>query len=40
MEAPGDVVQVGDEVTVVVNGIAREGRRLVLSRRQSSHAPQ
>ncbi|WP_342781584.1 S1 RNA-binding domain-containing protein [Streptomyces piniterrae] len=34
VEAPGDVVRVGDEVTVVVVEIDRERRRLVLSRRQ------
>ncbi|WP_267882632.1 S1 RNA-binding domain-containing protein [Streptomyces sp. NRRL S-118] len=33
---PSDVVQVGDEVTVVVTEIDRERRRLALSRRQAS----
>ncbi|WP_308369435.1 MULTISPECIES: S1 RNA-binding domain-containing protein [unclassified Streptomyces] len=33
---PSDVVQVGDEITVVVTEIDRERRRLVLSRRQVS----
>ncbi|AGJ52708.1 SSU ribosomal protein S1p [Streptomyces sp. PAMC 26508] len=37
-ETPGDVVQVGDESTVVVTEIDRERRRLSLSRRQSSSA--
>ncbi|MFJ4776562.1 S1 RNA-binding domain-containing protein [Streptomyces sp. NPDC088762] len=32
-ETPEDVVQVGDEVTVVVSGIDQAGRRLTLSRR-------
>ncbi|MDX3540153.1 S1 RNA-binding domain-containing protein [Streptomyces sp. MB09-01] len=36
VESPSDVVQAGDEVTVVVTEIDRERRRLVLSRRQSS----
>ncbi|MFD6826788.1 S1 RNA-binding domain-containing protein [Streptomyces sp. NPDC060085] len=36
VESPSDVVQSGDEVTVVVAEIDRERRRLVLSRRQSS----
>ncbi|MFI6567129.1 S1 RNA-binding domain-containing protein [Streptomyces sp. NPDC050534] len=36
VETPSDVVQAGDEVTVVVTEIDRERRRLVLSRRQSS----
>ncbi|MFF6916604.1 S1 RNA-binding domain-containing protein [Streptomyces sp. NPDC012466] len=36
LESPSDVVQAGDEVTVVVTEIDRERRRLVLSRRQSS----
>ena len=36
VEAPEDVVQVGDEVTVFVTEIARERRRLSLSRRQVS----
>jgi small subunit ribosomal protein S1 len=36
VETPAEVVQVGDEVTVVVTGIDRERRRLVLSRRQGS----
>ncbi|MFD5341946.1 S1 RNA-binding domain-containing protein [Streptomyces hawaiiensis] len=36
VESPSDVVQAGDEVTVVVTAIDRERRRLVLSRRQSS----
>ncbi|MER7221176.1 S1 RNA-binding domain-containing protein [Streptomyces eurythermus] len=36
VEGPSDVLQAGDEVTVVVTGIERERRRLVLSRRQSS----
>jgi ribosomal protein S1 len=35
-EAPSDVVEVGDEVTVVVTAIDRERRRLSLSRRQAS----
>jgi ribosomal protein S1 len=35
VEAPSDVVQVGDEVTVVVTEIDRERRRLTLSRRQA-----
>ncbi|MEV6040356.1 S1 RNA-binding domain-containing protein [Nonomuraea sp. NPDC052116] len=34
VEAPSDVVQVGDEITVVVTEIDRERRRLALSRRQ------
>ncbi|MEO3922491.1 S1 RNA-binding domain-containing protein [Micromonosporaceae bacterium B7E4] len=34
-EAPSDVVQVGDEVTVVVTEVDRERRRLALSRRQA-----
>ncbi|MEW2288561.1 S1 RNA-binding domain-containing protein [Streptomyces sp. NPDC047841] len=38
VEAPADVVQVGDEITVVVTEIDRERRRLSLSRRQSSSA--
>ncbi|WP_245970630.1 S1 RNA-binding domain-containing protein [Streptomyces rishiriensis] len=33
VESPSDVVQAGDEVTVVVTEIDRERRRLVLSRR-------
>ncbi|MEV7677926.1 S1 RNA-binding domain-containing protein [Streptomyces sp. NPDC088341] len=37
--APEDVVQVGDEVTVVVTEIDRMRRRLALSRRQVSPAP-
>lgn len=36
VEAPSDVVQVGDEVTVIVTEIDRERRRLALSRRQDS----
>ncbi|KUM67079.1 RNA-binding protein [Streptomyces curacoi] len=36
VEAPSDVVQVGDEVTVVSTEIDRERRRLALSRRQGS----
>ena len=36
VEAPSDVVQVGDEVTVVVTEIDRERRTLALSRRQGS----
>ncbi|MGW2939162.1 S1 RNA-binding domain-containing protein [Streptomyces sp. NPDC001156] len=36
VETPSDVVQVGDEITVVVTEIDRERRRLALSRRQSS----
>ncbi|WP_242432775.1 S1 RNA-binding domain-containing protein [Streptomyces sp. Root1310] len=36
VESPSDVVQAGDEVTVVVTEIDRERRRLVLSRRQRS----
>ncbi|MFD8027928.1 S1 RNA-binding domain-containing protein [Streptomyces sp. NPDC055722] len=36
VESPSDVVQTGDEVTVVVTEIDRERRRLVLSRRQAS----
>ncbi|MGW7824947.1 S1 RNA-binding domain-containing protein [Streptomyces puniciscabiei] len=35
-QTPSDVVQVGDEVTVVVTEIDRERRRLALSRRQAS----
>jgi small subunit ribosomal protein S1 len=38
VETPADVVQVGDEITVVVTEIDRERRRLSLSRRQSSSA--
>ncbi|KAB1973002.1 S1 RNA-binding domain-containing protein [Streptomyces triticiradicis] len=38
VEAPSDVVQVGDKITVVVTEIDRERRRLVLSRRQGSSA--
>lgn len=38
VETPADVVQVGDEITVVVIEIDRERRRLALSRRQSSSA--
>ena len=34
--SPSDVVQVGDDVTVVVTEIDRERRRLVLARRHSS----
>ncbi|MYY83914.1 MULTISPECIES: S1 RNA-binding domain-containing protein [unclassified Streptomyces] len=37
---PADVVQVGDEITVVVTEIDRERRRLSLSRRRSSSGPQ
>ncbi|MER6345104.1 S1 RNA-binding domain-containing protein [Streptomyces sp. NPDC001595] len=36
VERPSDVVQSGDEVTVVVTVIDRERRRLVLSRLQST----
>ncbi|MEV4972198.1 S1 RNA-binding domain-containing protein [Streptomyces scopuliridis] len=36
VDARPDVVQVGDEVTVVVTEVDRERRRLVLSRRQVS----
>ncbi|MGK5500964.1 S1 RNA-binding domain-containing protein [Streptomyces sp. URMC 125] len=36
VESPSDIVQAGDEVTVVVTEIDRERRRLVLSRRQGS----
>ncbi|MEV0369874.1 S1 RNA-binding domain-containing protein [Streptomyces sp. NPDC050636] len=36
VEAPEDVVQVGDDVTVVVTEVDRERRRLFLSRRQVS----
>ncbi|MEV5880345.1 S1 RNA-binding domain-containing protein [Streptomyces sp. NPDC052101] len=36
VEAPSDVVQVGDEITVVVTAIDAERRRLTLSRRQVS----
>ncbi|MFJ7062465.1 S1 RNA-binding domain-containing protein [Streptomyces microflavus] len=36
VESPSDVVQAGDEVTVVVTETDRERRRLVLSRRQRS----
>ncbi|MEU0600426.1 S1 RNA-binding domain-containing protein [Streptomyces sp. NPDC006393] len=36
VETRSEVVQVGDEVTVVVTEIDRERRRLVLSRRQGS----
>ncbi|MFF6808124.1 S1 RNA-binding domain-containing protein [Streptomyces sp. NPDC012616] len=39
VESPSDVVQAGDEVTVVVTEIDRERRRLVLSRRRSSSDP-
>ncbi|WP_326806573.1 S1 RNA-binding domain-containing protein [Streptomyces sp. NBC_01186] len=40
VEAPEDVVQVGDAITVLVTEIDRERRRLVLSRRQvSPHLP-
>ncbi|MGX7672106.1 S1 RNA-binding domain-containing protein [Plantactinospora sp. DSM 117369] len=35
VEAPSDVVQVGDEVTVVVIEVDRARRRLALSRRQA-----
>lgn len=35
VDAPEDVVQVGEDVTVVVTEIDRECRRLFLSRRQS-----
>ncbi|MCX5128668.1 S1 RNA-binding domain-containing protein [Streptomyces sp. NBC_00347] len=38
VEAPEEVVQVGDQVTVVVTEIDRERRRLALSRRQASTA--
>ncbi|MEU5282160.1 S1 RNA-binding domain-containing protein [Streptomyces asoensis] len=38
VETPADVVQVGDEITVVVTEIDRERRRLSLSRRQGSSA--
>ncbi|MFI6359616.1 S1 RNA-binding domain-containing protein [Streptomyces sp. NPDC050743] len=34
--APSDVVQAGDEVTVVVTAIDRQRRRFSLSRRQRS----
>ncbi|MFE8950109.1 S1 RNA-binding domain-containing protein [Streptomyces sp. NPDC007856] len=34
--APSDVVQAGDEVTIVVTAIDRQRRRLSLSRRQGS----
>ncbi|MFI2348176.1 S1 RNA-binding domain-containing protein [Streptomyces sp. NPDC019443] len=40
VEAPEDIFQVGDEVTVVVTEIDRERRRLSLSRRQVSPALQ
>ncbi|WP_405971616.1 S1 RNA-binding domain-containing protein [Streptomyces sp. NBC_00988] len=36
VETPEDVLQVGDEVTVVVTEIDRQRRRLALSRRQAS----
>ena len=36
MGTPAEVVQVGDEVTVVVTEIDRERRKLTLSRRQTS----
>ncbi|MET7993362.1 S1 RNA-binding domain-containing protein [Amycolatopsis sp. NPDC005232] len=36
VETPAEVVQVGDEITVVVTKIDKGGRRLTLSRRQSS----
>nr|WP_308430609.1 S1 RNA-binding domain-containing protein [Streptomyces aurantiogriseus] len=36
VDAPEEVVQVGDEVTVVVTEIDRERRRMTLSRRQTS----
>ncbi|MEU9292097.1 S1 RNA-binding domain-containing protein [Streptomyces sp. NPDC048275] len=38
VEAPEDVVQIGDKVTVVITEIDRERRRLALSRRQVSSA--
>ncbi|MET7688115.1 S1 RNA-binding domain-containing protein [Streptomyces sp. NPDC005483] len=38
VEAPSNVVQVGDKITVVVTEIDRERRRLALSRRQCSSA--
>ncbi|MFE5753200.1 S1 RNA-binding domain-containing protein [Streptomyces massasporeus] len=38
VQTPSDVVQVGDEFTVVVTEIDRERRRLTLSRRQGSSA--
>ncbi|MFF4614462.1 S1 RNA-binding domain-containing protein [Nonomuraea jabiensis] len=34
--APGDVVQIGDEVTVITTGIDLRRRRLALSRRQAA----
>ncbi|MFJ4677867.1 S1 RNA-binding domain-containing protein [Kitasatospora sp. NPDC088783] len=34
VKTPGDVIQVGDEVSVVVTSLDREWRRLALSRRQ------
>ncbi|MFE0044558.1 S1 RNA-binding domain-containing protein [Streptomyces albireticuli] len=37
VEAPENAVQVGDEVTVVVTGVNRERRKLVLSQRQAAH---
>ncbi|MEU9321601.1 S1 RNA-binding domain-containing protein [Streptomyces sp. NPDC048295] len=36
VETPEDVLQVGEEVTVVVTEIDRQRRRLLLSRRQAS----
>ncbi|MEU5769602.1 S1 RNA-binding domain-containing protein [Streptomyces asoensis] len=38
VETPADVVQVGDQITVVVTETDRERRRLALSRRQGSSA--
>ncbi|RPF39182.1 S1 RNA-binding domain-containing protein [Streptomyces sp. TLI_185] len=38
VETPSDVVQVGDEITVVVTEIDRERHRVALSRRQGSSA--
>ncbi|MFC1408636.1 S1 RNA-binding domain-containing protein [Streptacidiphilus sp. N1-12] len=37
VEAPEDVVQVGDEVITLVIGIDRQRRKLALSRRQALH---
>ncbi|WP_078628950.1 S1 RNA-binding domain-containing protein [Streptomyces sp. 142MFCol3.1] len=39
MASPQDVVEVGDEVTVVVTEVDRVRRRLSLSRRQVSPDP-
>ncbi|MFD5417554.1 S1 RNA-binding domain-containing protein [Streptomyces sp. NPDC127069] len=39
VEDPSDVVQLGDEITVVVTAVDRSRRRLSLSRRQALRAP-